>query len=400
MPVPVPVDEWNQLYYDGKHAELGDRALAVIEDPNVKVDDALRLKIANALAWTNRLGPAMSQYKLLLDGSERLPASIALANSYRWSGRPDLAEPLYDRSLLDDFTNKDALEGLEYTDRELKPRTLMTAGGQNDSGGQRFRYQIASHRWRDRTRQHIFEIEAAAHQQKYLPDGLSLRQAHLGFRYEGVALPLNPQVWIKGQMTPFTGVYGGASVRVLEPNTRVSLERINWGVFSLSARALDARLSATGLGLDTRIPVGGAGDFVARINYYDVSDGNRVLATNLKFMSSWRPLGQAIKPYIAVDTRDVRFNTPLYWSPAMGTGVFGLGTTAEWAEKDWFFFLAGQLGWRLYGDAGTMWSASVGAQRWLNKNWALGFNLWAMSSIRDGARYRAHSAQIKLERLW
>ena len=168
----------------------------------------------------------MSQYKLLLDGSERLPASIALANSYRWSGRPDLAEPLYDRSLLDDFTNKDALEGLEYTDRELKPRTLMTAGGQNDSGGQRFRYQIASHRWRDRTRQHIFEIEAAAHQQKYLPEGLSLRQAHLGFRYEGVALPLNPQLWIKGQMTPFTGVYGGASVRVLEPNTRVSLERM------------------------------------------------------------------------------------------------------------------------------------------------------------------------------
>ena len=62
--------------------------------------------------------------------------------------------------------------------------------------------------------------------------------------------------------------------------------------------------------------------------------------------------------------------------------------------------LAGQLGTRIYGDAGNSWNASIGAQRGLTRNPALTAILWGMASIRDGGRYRAHSLSLKLDRLW
>lgn len=177
------------------------------------------------------------------------------------------------------------------------------------------------------------------------------------------------------------------------------LARENFGLTSFSARALDAGLTANRVGLE-----GSWGDTVGvlsgRVNWYNISDTNTLRTGSLKFAPSWRPLGLWFKPYASIDTRDVKFNTPNYWSPADGSGTLGLGATAEWASKDWYFVMAGQLGTRMYGEAGSSWSASVGAQRWLNRDTALTVNLWGMSSIRDQVRYKANTLSVKLDRLW
>jgi hypothetical protein len=58
------------------------------------------------------------------------------------------------------------------------------------------------------------------------------------------------------------------------------------------------------------------------------------------------------------------------------------------------------MGFGFYGDAGTSWSATGGGKTWLTRDIALGVNLWAMSSWRDAAQYRAQSANVSLEKLW
>jgi hypothetical protein len=124
------------------------------------------------------------------------------------------------------------------------------------------------------------------------------------------------------------------------------------------------------------------------------------MTTSLRFTPAWRPLGPGLKAYVSTETRDVRFNTVNYWSPVKGSGTGSLGVLGEWSAKDWLFYASGQIGSPLYGEAGTSWSASAAAKRWLSKDYAVGFNLWSMSSWRDSANYRARAVSLSLEKLW
>lgn len=396
---PSPAQALNHLYLAGDHAAVGTQALELLKGGSFNPDDALRLKIANSLAWTNRLPEAAKQYSLLIDGSEASAARLALANTYRWLARPDLSLPLYENLIDFDINNKDAKDGLDYADRELLPKTTFTLRQSSDSGEAKRATALVNHRWRDKSMLHVFEVELATNHDQLAPSNLDIRQHDATLRYEGVALPLNPRVYLNLQNKPFGGAYAGAKLRIIDPSTHLTVEHLNWGVSALSARSLDARLSANHLGLETSVnlPVG---DVFARASYYRISDNNNLLTTSLRFVPAWRPLGQAFKPYVSIETRDVKFNTPDYWSPVVGSGSASLGMTAEWAEKDWFFYTAVQAGQRLYGEAGNSWSASLGAQRWVTRDVAVGVNLWGMSSVRDGARYKAHAGSIKLEKLW
>lgn len=394
-----PSQALNDLYLAGDHTTVGTRALELLKGGNFNPDDALRLKIANSLAWTNRLPDAAKQYSLLIDGSEASAARLALANTYRWLARPDLSLPLYENLIDYDINNKDAKDGLDHADRELLPKTTFTLRQSSDSGAAKRATALTSHRWRDKSMLHIFEVELATNHDQLAPANLDIRQYDTTLRYEGVALPLNPRVYLNLQNKPFGGAYAGAKLRVIDPSTHLSIEHLNWGVSALSARSLDAGLTANHLGLETSLNFA-TGVLSARASYYRISDNNQLITTSLRFVPAWRPLGQALKPYVSIETRDVKFNTPAYWSPEAGSGSASLGVTAEWAEKDWFFYTVLQGGQRLYGEAGNSWSASIGAQRWITRDMAIGFSLWGMSSIRDSARYKAHAGSIKLEKLW
>ena len=390
-----------QLYFAGQYADVGTQGLAWLsEQKTQKTEPALRLKIANSLAWSNRLETAIGQYEDLVRNTDQASAArLPLANALRWSGRSDLALPHYERAAKDDIQNTDAAAGLEYAQRELRPRTTVQLGRNQDSGDMGILSGTVTHRWRDESWQQIYEVEVDVQNEYQGPLGPNPHHRGTTLRYENVGMVWKPVLTLDLQTHPHTGLYGGVKIKLGTLPIHVEVARENFGLTAASARALNAGLTATRVGIEGRWS-GNMATVSGRVGFSDISDQNTLRTTSFKLTPAWRPLGAAVKPYIGVDTRDVKFNTPNYWSPTAGSGTLGLGATAEWVEKDWFFLFGGQIGARLYGEAGNSNSASVGGQRWLNKDTAITANLWGMSSIRDGARYRAHSVNVKLDRLW
>jgi tetratricopeptide (TPR) repeat protein len=397
---PSP-ENLEQMYFAGRYADVGTQGLAWLSEQKAQqADPALRLKIANSLAWSNRLETAIAQYEDLVRNTDQATlARVPLANAYRWSGRADLSLPHYERAVQDDTQSTEAADGLEYAQRELRPRTTVQFAQSQDSGDLGIRSGSVTHRWRDASLQQIYEVEGDIRNDQQDPTGPNPRHRGATLRYENVGLAWKPLVTVDLQTHPRSGLYGGLKVKMGALPIHVDVARENFGVTAASARALNAGLTANRIGVE-----GNWSSSVAvlsgRLNFYDISDQNKLRTASVKLAPTWRPLGAAFKPYVGIDTRDVKFNSPNYWSPLAGSGSFGLGATAEWAEKDWFFFLAGQVGTRIYGEAGNSKSASVGGQRWLDKDTAVTVNLWGMSSVRDQARYRAHSLNVKLDRLW
>lgn len=390
----------NDLFTSGQYGAAGSEGLAWIQSEGDPPDSGLRLKIANSLAWTNRLPAAITEYEKLVRNSDQFQAArLPLANAYRWSGRSDLSVPLYKQVLEENETNQDALDGVEYAERDLRPRTSIQWATSQDSGDLRLSTGTLTHRWRDPSLQQIYEVEANIRTAHQAPGGPDPRHTGTTLRYTHMGLPYQPEVSVGVQGQPTSGLFAGLRVKLGELPIHAEIARENFGMTAASAKALDAGLTANRIGLEGAWS-GELGVLSGRLNVYDISDHNNLRTTSIKLAPSWRPLGLAFKPYASIDTRDLKFNTPNYWSPTEGSGSFGLGASAEWAEKDWFFVVAGQLGTRIYGEAGNSWSASIGAQRWLNRETALTANLWGMSSIRDGARYKAHSLSLKLDRLW
>jgi len=355
---------------------------------------------ANNLAWTNRLPDAIVKYEALIrDPATAHATRVPLANAYRWAGRPDLAETQYLKAISGDPSNSDAATGLEQAQRELRPRTSLKLGAGGDSNDLNISTATLSHSWRDKTNTQVFRLDTDFGHYKQDPSGPNPKQAGLTFSYENVASSLQPRITVSGDGNPASGIFGELKLKLSPLPVFVDIAHENFGRTAQSARALNAKLTANRIGIEGQWG-GSLGALSGRLAIQNVSDGNQIRTGNLKFTPAWRPLGLAFKPYIAVDTRDVRFNTPEYWSPADGSGSLGLGLTAEWSDKDWYLVLAGQAGTRLYGEAGTSWVGSAAAQRWIDKDTAVTVNLFGLSSIRDKTRYRSHSLSVKLDRLW
>ncbi len=396
----VRAQELNKLSTQGNVEAVATQGADLVQASPQKIDGTLRLKIANSLAWTNRLPEAIEQY----EASARDPVSasaarLPLANAYRWSGRADLALPLYNRVVASEPGNLDAQTGLEYAQRDARPRTTLEMGSSSDSGNLRLATGALRHKWRDASLTQVFEVETHLGRYKQGPTGPNTNSGGAAFSYENVASVVQPRVTVSADGKPNSGLFGELKLKMGSWPVHVDVGHENFGLTALSARALDAGLSANRIGVEGQWG-GSAGVLSGRLAVHNISDGNQLRTGNVRFAPSWRPLGLAFKPYVSVDTRDVKFNTPNYWSPVDGSGSLGLGLTAEWSDKDWYLVLAGQAGTRLYGEAGTSWVGSVSGQRWIDKDTAVTVNLFGLSSVRDKARYRSHSLSVKLDRLW
>lgn len=390
--------EVDRLYAEVNHEGAGTLGLQLIRR-GAKPSDDLRFKIANSLAWTGRLNEAYAQYELLLGTRFDGEARLALANADRWQGRADKALPMLSQVLALDPSNTGARESLEYGARDLRPSTTVSLGRLKDSGDMERRYMTVAHRWRDESGTKIYEIETRAMQDRLDPARLNVKEGDLTLRFQPLDVAYQPKVYVNFQGAPKTAAYAGVRLKLGEGPTHLYLDRLSWGSVAVSARALDAGLSAYHVGLETTQALS-FGTVYGRASAYRVSDTNSVLTTSLRFTPAWRPLGPGIKAYVSTETRDVRFNTINYWSPAIGSGTLSAGLTGEWSEKDWAFYASGQLGRPIYGEAGNSWSANAGGKRWLSSDYALGFNLWGMSSRRDSVNYRARLASVTLEKLW
>ena len=383
------------LNADGNYKAVGTRGLTLLktETPG----DDLRLMIANSLAWTGRLKDAIEQYQILTKGKLTTEATVGLANVYRWRGRDDQALPMYQSVLAKDPQNAAALEGLMLAQRELRPRTLVTVGASSDSQNMDRRAIAVNQRWRDSSGRHVFEVETSG-----VNDSLgtvAARQRDVKLRYQALGVPLQPRIELEAQATPEHNAFGGVKIKLGERQIFVSVDRVNWGKLASNPKALQANLAATHVGVEATGNFQ-VGDLSSRIDHYSVSDGNTVLTKSINFTPAWRPLGSHVKQFVGVETRDVDKQSPNYWSPPDGFGTVFTGAIAEWGGADWNFFATGQVGMRLYGEAGTSWSLSTGGRLWLARDIALGLNLWSMSSRRDGAPYKAKAANLSMEKVW
>jgi hypothetical protein len=382
-----------ELMAAGNYKDAGTKGLALIAKE--KVDDEVRIMVANSLAWTGRLKEASTLYASVKTGAAAQDAEVGLANIERWQGRDDLAARRYRKVLASDPGHAGASEGLALALRELRPRTIFNAGRSKDSADVQRDAGTLTQRWSNSDGSRRYEVEASAVRDRS-PSAAEREQA-VTLRYSAPTLSLKPSFELSVPNRSDRTVYGGVRATVAE--TTIELARVNWGKMAVTPQALTAGLSANHIGAEWRRNVD-IGSISARLAYYDISDNNTIWTSALQLTSSWRPLGTHIKPFVGMETREARFNTPQYWSPAIGFGTAYAGLMGEWGAADWNLFGSAQAGTRLYGDAGTSWSVSTGGKRWIGEDFGIGFALWSMASQRDNARYRASSANFTVEKIW
>jgi hypothetical protein len=254
-----------------------------------------------------------------------------------------------------------------------------------------------AHRWRNAPGDTIFELEAAGDHDESTVPPVSVARRMLTGRVENLRLPLQPRLELGVRTRPDSALFGGVRLRLGALPVWVHAGRVDWGRQALSPRA--AALGANRFGVEAR---GGGtwGELAGNADQYAVSDGNGITTASLRYTPPWRPLGPGIRPFAVVDYRTADRATPEYWSPANGHGSLSLGLSGYWAGESWDLNASGQTGWRVAGDAGNSWSVGGGGRYWLNRELALGLNLWKMSSWRDNAAYRAHAVTVNVEKLW
>jgi tetratricopeptide (TPR) repeat protein len=380
------------LYKASNYAEVASEGLALLTKE--KIDDNLQLMIANSMAWSGRTKEAGQLYRVLLDSKYKSEALVGLASLYRWQGKDHLALPLYKEILALEPNNKDALEGLRLANRELKPRTTITLGGLQDSSKVDIQSIKTSHRWTEENLANVWEIEAGALHSK--DPTVMVKRSSLTVRYKMQEAFLKPRFELGSDGK---NMFGNVGIALSEIPVLIDVGRVNWGEISNNPKGLAANLTATRVSaqLNTTFDTG---SLFARAEFNQISDGNTVSTTAIRFTPAWRPFGAHFKPLLGIETRDAKENKAQYWSPANGYGTAFAGVLAEWQEIDWNFFTSAQAGTRLFGEAGTSWSLSSGGKLWLNKEWAVGLRFWSMASQRDLQRYRARSAHLTVEKLW
>jgi tetratricopeptide (TPR) repeat protein len=381
-----------ELYTDGKYAEVGTDGLVLLTTE--KVDEQLRLYIANSLAWTNRLKEAGQLYRVLLESKYKASAKLGLANLNRWQGRDHLALPLYQEILAGDPENKDALEGLRLANRETASRTTVIAGGSHDSGQIQTRVLRLNHRWRDANLANIWEVETSLLKAHDL--STEARRQDFTVRYKALETFLKPRLEMSSDGY---NVFGSAGIELGSLPVLIDVGRVNWGLVANTPKALALHLVADRIAVQTTAVLA-AGNLSARADLSKISDGNTITTSALRFTPSWRPLGTHFKPMLALETRNAKAYTGNYWAPSDGYGSASAGLMAEWGGADWNFSASAQAGVRVFGEAGNSWSVSSGGKRWLTNDWAVGMNLWAMASKRNSQPYRAQSLFVTVEKLW
>lgn len=386
------------LQRDGQYAAAGKEGRALLaQDP--KVDDGLRLIIANSLAWSGQLREATQTYQSISTPEVVGDAQVGIANVLRWTGRDEQAAPIYREVLEQQPDHVDARNGLELAERELAPRTIITAGSANDSAQALQQSATVAHRWRDATGYQIYEVEAGYTHENQLTVGPEDTLRDLTVRYQNKGLDLKPALELNTPANGTQRLYGTLRLSFLDDQLQVTLGQVNWGKLANNSNVLTTGLSATQVGISGKTETD-YGELTGRADYYNISDTNTVVTSDVRLTSNLRPLGPHFKPILGVETRKATFLTGNYWSPADGYGSLYGGLQGEWGQDDWSIYGTALVGLALYGEAGTSWSLSGGAKRWVTRDLALSINLWGMSSWRSGSEYRAETLSVALEKVW
>jgi tetratricopeptide (TPR) repeat protein len=384
-----------EKYYKGAYREVGSEGLLLLEtEPHNR---ELRYIVANSLAWTGFSKDALAQYEALAGTDYHDRALLGLGNVNRWNGRPDRAEAAYREILRKEPDNEEAGNGFLFTRRDLRPRTDARIGRAGNSNNAFRTWTTLGHSWRNDTGSKISELSVGRIEEN--KDALRLVQRDLSFRYEDLDAPLAPQMEISAQEAPHAKLFGALTLKVGDTPAYIDVAHINWGKHAFDPSALRDGLTANLLGAKANFR-NTFGELRLVYNAYQVSDGNLVQGANLHFTPSLQPFGSSsIKGFFGVEARKARFNDSRYWSPEEGYYNAYAGIGADWSNVLWQTYGSIKYGLPLTGESGKSWSAGFGVKRWLGRNWAMGFDLWAINTPRDGG-YKSTSGTLRIEKLW
>ena len=360
-------------------------------------DNELRIRVADSLAWTGRYSDAIVQYQKLSNTELSDRAALGLANVYRWSSRPDLAQALYQKVRATQPENPDAIDGMNRIDRELRPRTKFNYGKISDSNSVVQNSDELSHRWRGDDLALKYELSLNLNRISRLP--LNASQKEIGLSIEHASMALAPRLDLSVQQSPASRAFGSLRLKLDDASElHVTIGYVNWGKMAFQPQALLDGLSAKQLGVDGSI-ITRPGTISAVYNAYRISDGNQIQDANMHFSPSWRPLGPDFRYYIGLSGRFALNNVPTYWSPKAGYLSTDIGFTQEWSLREGDFSIYGQRGFRAGGEALNSHNMGFAVKRYVDHDWAASLNAGLLANRRAGA-YSSKYLTLGAERLW
>ena len=390
----LPV-EVQSAYQGGRYlvaAKLGAKAL--VDEPT---NNALRLVVANSLAWSGRLDAAIEQYEKLAGTKLDSAGKIGVANIYRWRAKPVLAEPIYAAVLRVDPGNADALEGQKLAQRDMRLTVLKDLSYGKDSTGLSRVYNASSvggvtadrsTRWR------------AGYGLGADRDALGReRYVELNGSIQGLDWPLSPRLDLSvSREVGKTRLYGLINVDILPDTFGIQFGAVNWGRLSFNRLAQAGNLKANRFGAYLNF-TSLLGEARGRFDVYRVSDGNQVWDADLQLSPEWQPIPAGVSWYAGVSAKSADRVDPRYWSPVNTNLVGYLGIKKSWFFEKGDLAVGLQRGFKLSDDARHNYSVSANGKFWITDRMALGFEVGASDSSR-ATDYKQRFLGVQLQRLW
>ena len=374
-------------YY--RTARLGRAALA----GEAAGSAALRLAVANSLAWTGRYDAALEDYRALLGGDYEARARVGIANIMLWQGHADTAAREFRAALERDPAVEDGARGLEAAARELRPglglRLTRTADNQDFTRDETW---LSLRRWRD-DRGRRYEV-ALLDEDNRSPSFSAKRQALQGSAWFAAA-PLAPRL----EAALYDDqLFATVQVEPWRDHLRLRAGRVNWGRLAFSAAALADRLSADVLGVAAEYR-GLPGALRVRADAYRISDGNHVYEGEAQLAPAWQPLPWRLEWYGGFFARRAGHEDVRYWSPQPAYELAFVGVRRGWYSERNDISAWARAGAGLSETAKASYSAGVSARRWLTRELALGLEAWFVDAPRP-TPYRMHQLSAFAQLLW
>jgi len=344
---------------------------------------ALRFAVANSLAWTGRYDEAAPHYRALFGTAYDARARVGLGNLLRWRGQAHLAEAHYREVLAREPGQPDAVEGMAFAGRELRPALTLRAASTEDNALQRDEVALAYRRWSADRRWRLEGGVLAGRERSALGRG-SPRGLFASAWSPALLLAPRIDALYYDSAASDARLFGTLRLEPIAERLKLSLGRIDWGraAFSAAADGITARTAGLAAEAPTRLGVARA-----RLDLYDLSDGNRILNGEAQLTPRWQPLPWRLTWFAGANGRHAEREDPRYWSPRPAYALAFAGVQRHWSSDRLEVSASLRYGLGLSSTAGDSWSAGADARYWLRGDLAVGIEAWSVDAPRP-AGYR------------
>jgi hypothetical protein len=359
-------------------------------------NDEIRMKVADSLSWTCRYSLAITQYQNLAGTSLSIHATLGLANLYRWSGRPDLAQPLYQQVLSTQPENPNAIDGNNRISRDLRQKIKIDYPRISDSNSLIQNSNDLYHRWYSNDLSLKYELNLNINRITCLP--VNANQEDFVFSIENTNASLSPKIDMSVQQgTNMKSIWNTKLKLDHTPEFHVIAGHINWGERAFQPHALLDGLASTQPGFDGNIFTR-TGTISGTYNGFRISDENQVQDVNIKFSTSWRPLEPDFRYFIGISGRYTLFNTPTYWSPQTGYLRADIGFTDEWYRNKGELLFFAQRRFKAGGEALNSHNMGLSSKYYIDHDWSALLNAGLLDNHSTSA-YKSKYFTFGMKRL-